>query len=73
MPYLLNVEKSAFRKGEYVGYAGGVWRIARNGRGWIARKDGASFTRGTLRAISAALQVTADFYRTQPKAPDTAP
>jgi len=26
-----NVEKSAFRRGEYVGYAGGCWRITRHG------------------------------------------
>ena len=36
MKYLHNVEKSAFRPGEYVGYADGVWRIVRNGRVWIA-------------------------------------
>lgn len=36
MPYL-NVEKSAFHKGRYVGYADGVWYIERRGRGWIAR------------------------------------
>lgn len=34
---LLNVEKSAFHPGEYVGYAHGVWRIKRDGAGWIAR------------------------------------
>jgi len=41
----LNIEKSAFRKGEYVGYGGGlVWRITKsNGsRGrWFARNDSA--------------------------------
>lgn len=74
-----NIEKSGFRKGEYVGYAGGAWRITslsqyRNGRrGWMATKDGASFTRGTLSAISDALKVTADFYESQRKAPATAP
>jgi hypothetical protein len=26
---MLNVEKSAFRRGEWVGYAHGVWRITR--------------------------------------------
>lgn len=27
MRYLPNIEKSAFRRGEYVGYANGVWNI----------------------------------------------
>lgn len=27
MRSLLNIERSAFRPGEYVGYARGVWRI----------------------------------------------
>lgn len=31
-----NIEKSAFRKGEHVGYCGGTWRIRRNAKGWIA-------------------------------------
>lgn len=26
---LHNIEKSAFRRGEYVGYGNGVWRVAR--------------------------------------------
>jgi hypothetical protein len=31
------IDKSAFRRGEYVGYADGVWRIKRReGGGWIA-------------------------------------
>lgn len=29
MQALSNIEKSAFHKGEYVGYANGVWRIMR--------------------------------------------
>lgn len=40
MKNLHNIEKSAFNKGEYVGYAGGVWRIRRNTLSygnWIAR------------------------------------
>ena len=42
---MLRIEKSAFRSGEYVGYADGVWLIARGGRGsarlWAARhRDG---------------------------------
>jgi hypothetical protein len=35
-----NIEKSAFRAGEYVGYAGDVWRIRKCGYGgWEARRD----------------------------------
>lgn len=41
MRSLHNIEKSAFRRGEYVGYAHGVWRIRRAGNGWLARhQDG---------------------------------
>lgn len=37
MPSFPNINKSAFRKGEYVGYsAGAVWRIRRSGRNWQA-------------------------------------
>lgn len=72
MRNLHNIEKSGFHKGEYVGYAGGAWRIARCDRGWIASKDNASFVRGTLGAISDALKVTADFYESQRSAPNTA-
>ena len=32
-----NIERSGFRRGEYVGYAHGVWHIRRiNGRQWKA-------------------------------------
>lgn len=31
-----HIERSAFRKGEYVGYAQGVWRIKRHDRQWRA-------------------------------------
>jgi hypothetical protein len=36
-----NIEKSVFRKGEYVGYADGVWRVFRSERfgHWIAVKN----------------------------------
>lgn len=40
MRNLPNIEKSAFRKGEYVGYAHGVWLITRTNStygNWIAR------------------------------------
>lgn len=37
MKNLCNIEKSAFRRGEYVGYANGAWKIYRNGgRKWYA-------------------------------------
>jgi hypothetical protein len=36
-----NIEKSAFRKGEYVGYSSGiVFRIAKCDGGWYAWADG---------------------------------
>lgn len=39
-----NIEKSAFRRGEYVGYADGVWSITKNERSsekWLAvKRDG---------------------------------
>ena len=47
MNNLLNIEPSGFRRGEYVGYAGGVWRITRGGMGWVADH------RATLRRLSA--------------------
>jgi hypothetical protein len=31
-----NIERSEFKRGEYVGYADGVWRIAKGGQGWSA-------------------------------------
>ena len=38
---MFNIEKSAFKRGEYVGYAKGVWRITKSnssyGR-WHARR-----------------------------------
>ena len=33
-----NIEKSAFRPREYVGYGNGVWRIWRAGHGWHASR-----------------------------------
>ena len=36
-----NIEKSAFRRGEYVGYGGGyVWRIVKQGGYWYAYAQG---------------------------------
>ncbi len=36
MRYLHNIEKSGFRKGEYVGYSDGVWRIVKVSNIWRA-------------------------------------
>lgn len=36
MRYLHNIEKSGFRKGEYVGYCDGAWRIVRVSGIWRA-------------------------------------
>lgn len=55
-----NIEKSAFRLGEYVGYAGGkVYRIARMQRThWMATEQNGSgvLRAGTLREISRKLE-----------------
>jgi hypothetical protein len=52
-----NMEPSAFRRGEWVGYSFGVWRVWRAGIGWRAQRysgreviDGA-----TLEAVSVGL------------------
>lgn len=37
-----NIEKSAFRKGEYVGYCNGAQRIRRTGKGWQTYALGSS-------------------------------
>ncbi len=55
MEWLSNIEKSAFRKGEYVGYGHGVWRIKRGGAGWRASSATIkpySITAKTLRDLS---------------------
>lgn len=55
-----NIEPSATRAGEYVGYAHGVWRIKRGETGsWNARKmdgQGYIFTR-TLREMNTQLMM----------------
>ena len=56
---MLNIEKSAFRKGEYVGYAAGlVWRICKDGREWvaIAQGSGLRLRMPTLALMSVALE-----------------
>jgi len=55
-----NIEKSGFRKGEYVGYAHGPWRITRSWRGWLCSNGHQSFIRRTLAEISKGLDVTAE-------------
>ena len=54
-----NIEKSAFHKGAYVGYAplSGAWHIAKIGNGWMARnktkRDPLGYViRRTLREVS---------------------
>lgn len=58
-----NIEPSGFRKGEYIGYAHGVWRITRGWRSWLCSNGAQSFTRRTLAEISAALDATAKHVR----------
>ena len=49
-----NIDKSAFRKGQYVGYAvGKVWRISKRGPNyWYATTQGRIVQGDTLRDIS---------------------
>ncbi len=58
-----NIEKSAFKKGEYVGYADGVWRVMRWDRGWRAfcrlHADHVSLYADTLGEMSKLLEVEA--------------
>jgi hypothetical protein len=54
-----NIEKSAFRRGEYVGYGGGyVWRIMKHDSGWYAyARDGKGLLRGLrLKDLQAQLE-----------------
>ncbi len=54
MKSLHNIEKSAFRQGEYVGYANGVWRITKQGMQWYAyrMREGNSMYAETLSEMS---------------------
>lgn len=59
MRNLPNIDKAAFRRGEYTGYAAGlVWHIRKDGRDWIASAQGAGLriVRPTLRDLSIALE-----------------
>lgn len=60
---MLNIEKSVFRKGEYVGYAAGlVWHIRKDGREWLAIAQGSGLRlrlrMPTLALLSVALENT---------------
>jgi hypothetical protein len=46
-----NIQESAFRKGEYVGFCNGVQRIRRGGQGWQTYSLGSSA--GTFTSASA--------------------
>jgi hypothetical protein len=52
-----NIEKSAFRRGEYVGYACGVWHIVGSAGAWRAtkREGGDVLSAGTLADLSTKL------------------
>jgi hypothetical protein len=56
---MYNIEKSIFRKGEYVGYGNGAWRIVRNSKQWLAcdsAHDRPMLRARTLRELSALLE-----------------
>ena len=57
---MMNVEKSGWRKGEYVGYCNGANKIIRSGSGWrmvITLKDGRlKIIEGPLKAMQAACE-----------------
>jgi len=59
-----NIEKSAFQKGEYVGYANGVWSIFKRGnnKGWHACRgsDRQSIFGKSLKEISEKLVEVSD-------------
>ena len=54
-----NIEKSIFRRGEYVGYSAGVWRIVRGAGQWLAYDSSHNrpmLRASTLRKLSALLE-----------------
>lgn len=63
-----NIEKSFFRRGEYIGYGAGMWRIVRGSAQWFAydSSHNRSMLRATtLRKMSALLEMqTAPFEST---------
>jgi len=58
-----NIEKSEYKRGEYVGYADGVWRIFKWGSGWRAfcrlHADHINLYANTLADMSALLEIAA--------------
>lgn len=50
----MNIERSAFRKGQHVGYGGGTFRIAKSGSGYRATEQhtGESFSGVSLGHVS---------------------
>lgn len=57
MKNLHNIEKSAFRKGEYVGYWNGpVIRIRKKGKYWLAAAKGKTIYATTLEQMSRELE-----------------
>lgn len=57
-----NIDKAAFRLGEYVGYAKGVWQIRKSSRGWsAAKRDEPGYLHArTLAGISRQLEAHAN-------------
>jgi len=56
---LTNIEKSGFRKGEYIGYCRGVWRIRKTNGEWLAThlKEGYIKTEKTLDSLNRFFQL----------------
>jgi len=64
-PRLLHIEKSAFHKGQYVGYANGVWSIHKRVGRWVATKTDepnkfAHLAADTLQALDEKLGLLAE-------------
>ena len=55
---MLNIEKSAFKKGQYVGYGcGKVWTITNHGRYWMAQSGTQWIQAPLLRDISKQIEI----------------
>lgn len=66
-----NIEKSGFRKGEYVGHAAsGAWRIRKSSKRWIAREvHGTAMLFGdTLGHVSMLLEAANDAFKAEQRA-----
>lgn len=55
MRNLPNIEPSAFREGEYIGYADGIWRIRKSDGKWAATQASRVFRAATLEEMSTML------------------